>query len=75
MSGIPFGTIVSWSHDPILPPGQSILTLSVPQMSVPNTYSLLAVAVGEDAVGQVPFTLKVSRLNNRIFLPVVLMEH
>jgi hypothetical protein len=73
-SGIPSGIETTWSLNPLIPPGQTYLTLNVPHTSLSNTYSLLATAISEDMVGQIPFTLTVLKSEYSIFLPLALRE-
>jgi hypothetical protein len=75
VSGVPDGMGVSWSKNPILPPGQSVLSITAPLVSIPKEYLLLAVGIGQNATGQVPFTVSISQTQlYPIFLPLNIME-
>lgn len=76
VSGLPPGTEAAWSHNPLLPSGSSVFTLTLPLDSLQGDYSLLAAAIGGGAIKTAPFTLTVTtRPTHQIHLPVVLRAY
>jgi hypothetical protein len=75
VSGLPAGVEAAWSHNPILPPGSSVLTLTLSPDIPLRDYPLLAVATGGSVVRTASFTLTVMERIHQIYLPVVLRAY
>jgi len=71
ISGLPNGIQAEWDHNPLVPPGSSVLTLSTPLDSVRANYPLLATAIGSNFVRTVPFSLTIKQTYYQ-YLPLVL---
>ncbi len=70
VSGLPAGIEAAWSRTSLLPPGSSVLTLTLALDSLEGDYPLLAVAMGGSVIQTASFTLTVQA--HQIYLPLVL---
>ena len=64
------GIEAAWSRTSLLPPGSSVLTLTLALDSLEGDYPLLAVAMGGSIIQTASFTLTVQA--HQIYLPLVL---
>jgi hypothetical protein len=69
VSGRPAGIEAAWSRTSLLPPGSSVLTLTLLSGGLPGDYPLLAVAMGGGAIQTVPFALSTTEPAHQAFLP------
>jgi hypothetical protein len=71
ISGLPGGGKAVWQHNPLLPGGNTTVSLTMPSSPVDSTYSLIVVGTGDRFVRNAPFTLTVPSSGKLVYLPLV----